>query len=105
MNNTTFTCCICGKETTGYGNNPAPVIDLPDSRCCDDCNINKVIPARLKTRLDAAFVIREKRGAKRYLAACVGVTKEKTAAMRFTEHGALNWIAEHGPHDFVIEEA
>ena len=59
----------------------------------------------MSTENSNTFVIREKRGAKRYLAACVGITKEKTAAMRFTEHGALNWIAEHGPHDFVIEEA
>ncbi len=38
-------CCICHKSFNGYGNNAAPVAD---GICCDDCNIEKVIPARLK---------------------------------------------------------
>ena len=40
-----FTCCICGEESYGYGNNPAPVKD--EGRCCDACNLKFVIPARL----------------------------------------------------------
>lgn len=40
------TCCICGSEFTGYGNNPYPYKE--DGRCCSDCNIRYVIPARLK---------------------------------------------------------
>lgn len=42
-------CCICGKEIDGYGNNPEPLC-LPDdtqSRCCDECNNNYVITARI----------------------------------------------------------
>jgi len=38
-------CCICGKEFEGYGNNPWPVKE--DGECCDDCNYEKVIPARI----------------------------------------------------------
>ena len=47
-------CCICGKEFTGWGNNPDPVTDengnlFPeDARCCDECNAMYVIPARLE---------------------------------------------------------
>lgn len=37
-------CCICGKEFKGYGNNPEPY--AIEGRCCDKCNIEKVIPAR-----------------------------------------------------------
>lgn len=37
-------CCICGKEFDGYGNNAEPV---KAGKCCDDCNIKEVIPARL----------------------------------------------------------
>lgn len=37
-------CCICGKEFEGFGNNANPVMD---GICCDDCNANVVIPARL----------------------------------------------------------
>lgn len=40
------TCCICGKEFTGYGNNPDPV--KSEGQCCDECNASVVIPARLK---------------------------------------------------------
>lgn len=39
-------CCICGKEIEGYGNNPVPVRN--SGKCCDECNVNKVIPARNK---------------------------------------------------------
>ena len=37
-------CCLCNEEIKGYGNNALP---LKDGRCCDSCNIAKVIPARL----------------------------------------------------------
>ncbi len=40
-------CCFCRKKIIGYGNNPEPLGTAP-KRCCDDCNIVKVIPARLK---------------------------------------------------------
>jgi len=39
------TCCLCDKEYTGYGNNPAPVAE--EGRCCDECNTTQVVPARL----------------------------------------------------------
>lgn len=41
-------CCICHKEFTGWGNNPDPYKpeDGNDS-CCDECNMNFVIPARI----------------------------------------------------------
>ena len=42
----TFTCCICGEESTGYGNNPEPF--KHEGRCCDACNLKFVIPARLE---------------------------------------------------------
>lgn len=38
-------CVICGKEYDGYGNNAQPV---KDGKCCDKCNQEVVIPARLK---------------------------------------------------------
>ena len=38
------TCCICGETFEGYGNNAAPV---KDGTCCDKCNLEKVIPARM----------------------------------------------------------
>ena len=43
-----FRCCLCGKIFTGFGNNPWPISLDPNDRCCDECNMNKVIPARLE---------------------------------------------------------
>lgn len=40
-------CCFCGNNVGKYGNNPAPLMDGAESKCCDTCNTTKVIPARL----------------------------------------------------------
>lgn len=42
------TCCICGEEFIGYGNNPYPVVKDGESRCCDLCDSMVVIPARIR---------------------------------------------------------
>ena len=39
------TCCICGKKFTGWGNDPWPV--KMEGECCDECNNNQVLAARL----------------------------------------------------------
>ena len=38
-------CCICGKEFTGWGNNPWPI--KQSGECCDECNTDKVVHARI----------------------------------------------------------
>lgn len=38
-------CILCDKDFEGMGNNAKP---LADGRCCDECNLRKVIPARLE---------------------------------------------------------
>lgn len=38
-------CCLCKEKYKGYGNNAEP---LMKGRCCNRCNILKVIPARLE---------------------------------------------------------
>lgn len=40
-------CSLCEEMFTGYGHNPQPLIDDINARCCDDCNANLVIVARL----------------------------------------------------------
>ena len=40
-------CCLCGDVFYGYGNNPSPLA-RSSKRCCDMCNMTKVIPARLR---------------------------------------------------------
>ena len=44
------TCILCGKEFKGYGNNPAPL--KKEGVACNECNLNKVIPARLKASFE-----------------------------------------------------
>ena len=43
------TCCLCGVEFEGYGNNPAPVKE--SGECCDRCNAEKVLTARCEALL------------------------------------------------------
>jgi|TARA_R100000458_G_scaffold56922_1_gene62400 hypothetical protein len=38
-------CVLCGDGIEDMGNNPEPVSSV--GRCCDSCNWNEVIPARL----------------------------------------------------------
>lgn len=48
-----FECCICGKECEGFGNDPWPVVSDDDARCCDTCNSESVIPARIMRMIAA----------------------------------------------------
>jgi len=38
-------CVICKKKYEGYGNNASP---FTIGRCCDNCNLTKVVPYRLQ---------------------------------------------------------
>tara|TARA_R100000995_G_scaffold78911_1_gene49751 strand:+ start:1096 stop:1263 length:168 start_codon:yes stop_codon:yes gene_type:complete len=47
MNQEKFkTCVLCKEEYTGWGNNPEP-LEHPAFKCCNVCNISRVIPARM----------------------------------------------------------
>jgi len=39
-----YKCCLCKKNSVGFGNNPAPIKNK--GQCCDSCNMRKVLPAR-----------------------------------------------------------
>ena len=49
MKKNKFVCCICGREVKGWSNNPAPIVNEQGAKCCDVCNWEKVIPARIST--------------------------------------------------------
>lgn len=40
-----YDCVLCGEHFIGWGNDPWPVEE--DGRCCDKCNMEKVLPARI----------------------------------------------------------
>ena len=46
--NEIWRCCLCGEYFTGFGNNPWPLKNNENDRCCDYCNSSKVIPARIE---------------------------------------------------------
>ena len=41
-----YECCICGITDHGYGNNPDHI--KKEGKCCDECNADQVVPARLE---------------------------------------------------------
>ena len=43
-------CCFCGKDAGKYGNDPWTIYRGKKKRCCDECNLTYVIPARLDAR-------------------------------------------------------
>ena len=43
-------CCLCGCKFTGLGNNPWPLSENENDRCCNACNEVRVIPARIELR-------------------------------------------------------
>ena len=43
-------CCFCGVDYGRYGNNAQPLFD---GRCCNDCNTELVIPARISMMFGA----------------------------------------------------
>lgn len=57
LNRIPDSCCICGKPLEGHGNNPYPL--KKTGRCCDKCNIEKVIPARILKENDHHEIIDE----------------------------------------------
>jgi hypothetical protein len=42
----TIECCFCKKNVGKFGNNPEPLKDF-SFKCCDGCNMTRVIPARI----------------------------------------------------------
>jgi len=45
-----YMCSLCENKCEGWGNNPYPLCEESDmeARCCDSCNMTKVLPARIK---------------------------------------------------------
>lgn len=42
-------CCLCGRPIGDlFGNNPWPLVKDENARCCNECNMSKVIPARIE---------------------------------------------------------
>lgn len=57
-------CVICGKvfRRGEWGNNPEPIKPFSSGQCCDECNMDKVLPARLAQlkKPEGDWVVRDK---------------------------------------------
>jgi hypothetical protein len=40
-------CDLCASEFTEWGNHPWPLLNHDGAVCCDRCNLEFVIPARI----------------------------------------------------------
>ena len=40
-------CCICGRKVKEWGNDPWPVMLDDDAKCCNKCDMEVVLPARM----------------------------------------------------------
>jgi hypothetical protein len=47
-------CCICNKRLESYGNNPEPI--MRNGECCDKCNHEYVLTARLNQSLSNSTI-------------------------------------------------
>ena len=47
-----YTCCICGRHFTDWGNDPWPVNMDDNAKCCDECDMTVVLQARLEQMSD-----------------------------------------------------
>jgi len=43
-------CCLCEGNYIWGGNNPYPVVDDDESRCCTRCDVEVVTPTRIRSR-------------------------------------------------------
>jgi len=51
------TCVICQYQCENeWGNNPAPIVSMAYGVCCDVCNWDFVIPARMGTLTKAKLI-------------------------------------------------
>ena len=41
-------CVLCKESFVGWGNNPEPLAKYEEGVCCDQCDMDKVIPKRIE---------------------------------------------------------
>jgi len=41
-------CVLCKESFAGWGNNPEPLAKYEEGVCCDQCDMDKVIPKRIE---------------------------------------------------------
>lgn len=100
--NTTIVCCFCKKDAGKYGNNPEPVMGTPN-KCCDQCNLKVVLPARFN--MTARFNATRKAGETKAKYVPAELKEKKEIAVATTKSGeVLTFPLQNGEGD-VIDDA
>ena len=96
-------CCFCGKIYNHYGNDVRPIVTATGDRCCDDCNINIVIPNRLKFwKADYEYVV-EDITTNLFIDENNLLTSSLIKAKRFEkESDCINYIIRSGNVDYKL---
>jgi len=53
---TFITCCFCKLPAGRHGNNPFPLDKTQGAKCCDQCNLYRVVPARIEEHRHIQFL-------------------------------------------------
>ena len=105
MSNTTkptIVCCFCKKDAGQYGNNPEPVMGTPN-KCCDQCNLKVVLPARFN--MTARFNATRKAGETKAKYVPAELKEKKEIAVATTTDGkVLTFPLQSGEGD-VCDDA
>jgi len=100
--NTTIVCCFCKKDAGQYGNNPEPVMGTPN-KCCDQCNLKVVLPARFN--MTARFNATRKAGETKAKYVPAELKEKKEIAVATTTDGkVMTFPLQNGEGD-VIDDA
>ena len=86
-----YICSLCDERKYGWGNNPYPLCELTDydSRCCDQCDVEKVLPARLKLSLGTKKTqAKTRQQIQKYLETLVAQGKARGLNQKQAEHYA-----------------
>jgi len=51
-------CVLCKESFVGWGNNPEPLAKYEEGVCCDQCDMDKVIPKRIEEHNNGGLSIK-----------------------------------------------
>lgn len=98
-------CVLCGKHFKEWGNDPWPLAD--EGWCCDKCNMDKVIPARIAMASKKEEPKTEEKkeaeygnGTRHYSEALIDLCEQGIVNWRTVAEGLINYCSEDDIEDF-----
>ena len=97
-------CCFCGKSYDNWGNDIRPLVTGKGDRCCNECNINIVIPNRIKFwNVEYIYIVEDTRTNK-YVGTetCIRTNKISEAQRFDTDSDCIEFITRVGNPDWKL---